>query len=251
MDSIFAATYLSFGTRQKVFESAFYERFEFLSTLFQQHFNTTWDIQQEYESMLEKYSDCVSYNTANDANPEISGLDEIIEEYEGEEDDQDGEEESGLKTLQRHIQRMENSKRYNQLSLLASFVYPIIDSYWVTLCGLSSLNFVGRVPMSLVPTLSQWIGMHLISGRRTIYGEVLSMEYHQHVLRSLLNNGILQKESAKEVLTPDTQMLMQVLGVSTKDDIISFTDKVNTYNGKKGILTVENRVLREVIYSKR
>jgi hypothetical protein len=220
LDSIFAVTYLSFGSRVKVFESAFYERFEFLSTLFQQHFNTKWDIQHEYETLKEKYSDCISYDLSDDVG---STLDDILEEYE----DEDNEEE-GPKMIQRLIQRLEDGKRYNQLSLLASFLYPIVDSYWVTLCGLSALNFVGRMPMSLVPTLSQWIGMHLISGRRTIYGEVLSIEYHQHVLRTLLCTGVLKKEAAKDILTPDTQMLMQMLGLSTHDQIVSYSDEVKT-----------------------
>lgn len=46
LDSIFAATYLSFGTRVKVIETVFFERFEFLASLFQNHFNTLWNIKQ-------------------------------------------------------------------------------------------------------------------------------------------------------------------------------------------------------------
>lgn len=218
LDSLFAVTYLSFGTRVKVFESVFFERFEFLSTLFQTHFNTTWDTQKEYENLKQKYSDCIDSSDPS----QVNSLEDIMEE-----DEEEGKSSEVPKMIERFIQKPENSKRHNQLSLLASFVYPIIDSYWVTLCGLSALTFVGKIPVSLVPTLSQWIGMHLISGRRTIYGEVLSIEYHQHVLRSLLCGGILQKESGKDVLSPDTQMLMQVLGLSTNNEIISYSDKVS------------------------
>lgn len=46
LDSIFAATYLSFGSREEVIEAAFVERFEFLAILFQCHFNTSWNIKQ-------------------------------------------------------------------------------------------------------------------------------------------------------------------------------------------------------------
>lgn len=117
------------------------------------------------------------------------------------------------------------TKEFNQLNLLASFVYPIIDSFWVTLCALSALNDVKALPLSLVPTLSQWIGMHLISGRRTIYSEVLSTEYSQHTLQSLVQWGLLSRQSAKLVLSPDAQMLMQALGLSTNDDLILQVEK--------------------------
>lgn len=122
------------------------------------------------------------------------------------------------------IQRLalggEHKKSFNQLNLLASYVYPIIDSFWVTLCALSALNDVKALPLSLVPTLSQWIGMHLISGRRTIYSEVLSTEYNKNTLQSLVQLGLLDRKSAKLVLSPDAQMLMQALGLSTNDDLI-------------------------------
>ncbi|KAI8088601.1 male sterility protein-domain-containing protein [Thamnidium elegans] len=188
LDSIFAATYLSFGTRVKVIESVFIERFEFLATLFQYHFNTLWNIKQEYADLKQKYSAF------------LGPLDE-----------------SGI--MQRMI-LSDKMKQFNQLNLLASFIYPIIDSFWVTLCALSALNDVKALPLSLVPTLSRWIGMHLISGRRTIYSEVLSTEYNQTTLQSLVQLGLLDKKSAKLVLSPDAQMLMQALGLSTNDDLI-------------------------------
>lgn len=103
-------------------------------------------------------------------------------------------------------------------------MYPIIDSFWVTLCALSALNDVKALPLSLVPKLSQWIGMHLISGRRTIYSEVLSTEYNKNTLESLVQLGLLHKKSAKLVLSPDAQMLMQALGLSTNDDLILQTE---------------------------
>lgn len=126
-----------------------------------------------------------------------------------------------------------NSKEFNQLNLLASFVYPIIDSFWVTLCALSALNDIKALPLSLVPTLSQWIGMHLISGRRTIYSEVLSTEYSQHTLQSLVQWGLLCRKSAKLVLSPDAQMLMQALGLSTNDDLILQVEYEKVYTKDK------------------
>ncbi|KAL7331641.1 hypothetical protein PS15p_203807 [Mucor circinelloides] len=186
LDSIFAATYLSFNLT-KVAESIFIERFEFLATLFQYHFNTLWNIKDEYQRLKLKYQEYMNEN---------------------------GE------MLERIVTKINLSKRYNQFSLLASFIYPLIDSFWVTLCALSALNDVRALPLSLVPTLSQWIGMHLISGRRTIYSEVLSTEYNQTTLQSLVQWGLLIRKSAKLILSPDAQMLMQALGLSTNDDLI-------------------------------
>ncbi|KAG1436148.1 hypothetical protein G6F57_020793 [Rhizopus arrhizus] len=62
--------------------------------------------------------------------------------------------------------------------------------------------------------------MHLISGRRTIYSEVLSAEYSQNTLKSLFQFGLLDTQSAKMLLSPDAQMLMQILGFSTNENLI-------------------------------
>ncbi|CAO3613232.1 unnamed protein product [Mucor hiemalis] len=195
LDSIFAVTYLSFGSRSNVNESVFIERFEFLATLFQYHFNTSWNIKQEYTQLRNKYDQVLGPTEEEDL-------------------------------VQRLVlsNNSEHKKLYGQLNLLSSFVYPIIDSFWVTLCALSALNDVKALPLSLVPKLSQWIGMHLISGRRTIYSEVLSTEYNKNTLESLVQLGLLHKKSAKLVLSPDAQMLMQALGLSTNDDLILQTE---------------------------
>ncbi|KAI8640682.1 male sterility protein-domain-containing protein [Parasitella parasitica] len=187
LDSIFASTYLSFGSLTKVAEMIFIERFEFLATLFQYHFETSWNIKEEYQRLKLKYQEYMGGNEG---------------------------------TLERIVTKVNLSKKYNQFGLLASFIYPILDSFWVTLCALSSLNDVKALPLSLVPTLSQWIGMHLISGRRTIYSEVLSTEYNQNTLQTLVQWGLLSKKSTKLILSPDAQMLMQALGLSTNEDLI-------------------------------
>ncbi|KAI8368464.1 hypothetical protein BD560DRAFT_424385 [Blakeslea trispora] len=208
LDSVFAATYLSFGTRTRVFETAFLERFELLTTLFQHQFNTTWDIRHEYHTLCKRYKDYIreAQDTAEEGTEE--------DQDEGVEVEEDG------TMLERLVTKVNDRKEYSQLTLLASFVYPIIDSFWVTLCALSALNDVRVFPVSLVPTLSQWIGMHLISGRRTIYSEVLSKEYSQNTLRSLVLLGVLEQKPAKLVLSPDAQMLIQALGLCTNDDVI-------------------------------
>ncbi|RCI02097.1 cyclin-dependent kinase inhibitor far1 [Rhizopus stolonifer] len=208
LDSIFAATYLSFDTRTKVFETVFLERFELLAILLQHQFHTSWDTKLEYANLRKKYK---GY---------IQEAQDMTKENTEEDKDEGVEVEEDATMLERLVFKIDNTKEYSQLSLLASFVYPIIDSFWVTLCALSALNDVRAFPISLVPTLSQWIGMHLISGRRTIYSEVLSKEYSQNTLQSLILIGVLDKKSAKLVLSPDAQMLMQALGLSTNDDVV-------------------------------
>ncbi|ORE11302.1 hypothetical protein BCV72DRAFT_115399 [Rhizopus microsporus var. microsporus] len=176
LDSIFAVVYLSLGSKgNNDTNVTFFERFEFLATLFQYYFSANWNIKEEYNHLTEKYKQ----NDKDDIN---------------------------------------NNQYFN---LLASFVYPTIDSFWVTLCALSALlDDVKALPYSLVPLLTQWIGMHLISGRRTIYSEVLSAEYSQNTLKSLFQFGLLDTQSAKMLLSPDAQMLMQVLGFSTNENLI-------------------------------
>ncbi|KAI8365635.1 male sterility protein-domain-containing protein [Choanephora cucurbitarum] len=213
LDSIFSATYLSFGTRTRVFETAFLERFELLTTLLQHQFNSTWNIRLEYNTLRKRYKDYI--REAQNATEE--GREEDNDE--GVEVEEDG------TMLERLVTKVSNSKQYSHLTLLASFVYPIIDSFWVTLCALSALNDVRVFPITLVPTLSQWIGMHLISGRRTIYSEVLSKEYSQNTLQSLVLLGVLDQKPAKLVLSPDAQMLMQALGLSTNDDVVLQAEK--------------------------
>lgn len=68
--------------------------------------------------------------------------------------------------------------------------------------------------------------MHLISGRRTIYSEVLSAEYSQNTLKSLFQFGLLDTQSAKMLLSPDAQMLMQILGFSTNENLIVMQKQV-------------------------
>lgn len=115
-----------------------------------------------------------------------------------------------------------------QFSLLASFIYPTIDSFWVTLCALSALvDDVKALPYSLIPILTQWIGMHLISGRRTIYSEVLSAEYSQNAIKSFFQFDLLSTEPAKMILSPDAQMLMQALGLPTNEDLVVKQEKVS------------------------
>ncbi|KAF7727803.1 cyclin-dependent kinase inhibitor far1 [Apophysomyces ossiformis] len=186
MDSLFSVVYLSFE-KTVVTQAELLERFGFLAELFQQHGTASWDNESVFEELYHKYKKL-----------------EVLA------DDERG--------LVRRV--VKPSEKLTRLSVLASFVYPVIDVVWVNLCALSVLGEVKGLPCSLLPTVSQWIGAHLISGRRTIYYEILSAEYSYWALESLMQIGLLTKRAVKEELSPDTQMLLQTLGLSTNDDLI-------------------------------
>ncbi|KAI8974277.1 male sterility protein-domain-containing protein [Pilobolus umbonatus] len=201
LDSIFAVIYLSFGVRVKVIEEVFIERFEFLAKLLQHHFSISWDIIKEYNVKKAQYMKDSILSTCKDEHM----IERLVINSVGE----------------------TKNEEYNQISLMASFIYPIIDSIWVMLCSLSILNDCKAFPLSLIPTLSHWVGMHLIRGKRTIYSEVLSTEYCHNALRSILYLGLIDKKSAKLVLSPDAQMVLQALGISTNDELVLKSSEYN------------------------
>lgn len=193
LDSIFAVVYLSLNTLNDDNSSVFLERFEFLATLFQPYISMSWDIKKVF----------IDHTMNSITNFFIKEYDRLLDKYKENYDMQ-------------------------QFSLLASFIYPTIDSFWVTLCALSALvDDVKALPYSLIPILTQWIGMHLISGRRTIYSEVLSAEYSQNAIKSFFQFDLLSTEPAKMILSPDAQMLMQALGLPTSEDLVVKQEKVS------------------------
>lgn len=116
---------------------------------------------------------------------------------------------------------IENNERdYTRVCLLASFIYPTLDAYWITSCSLSALRDLPYMPRKIVPVLSQWIAAHLITGRRTIYREVLSTEASQNAVDNFLSIGFIDAVHPKTKLTPDSQILLLELGVTTNEDLV-------------------------------
>lgn len=113
-----------------------------------------------------------------------------------------------------------NPVRYEQLVFLASLLYPTIDAYWITSCSLSALEAVPMLPRSIIPLLAQWIATHLITGRRTIYREVLSTESSRTATSMFMTLGFLTETPAKEKLSPDAQILLHELGIPTTETLI-------------------------------
>lgn len=120
-----------------------------------------------------------------------------------------------------------NSVRYEQLMFLASLLYPTIDSYWITSCSLSALEAVPMLPRSIVPLLAQWIATHLITGRRTIFREVLSTESSRMAADVFMGLGFLNEMQAKEKLSPDAQILLHELGIPTSEALIVLSGQSN------------------------
>ncbi|KAI8329604.1 male sterility protein-domain-containing protein [Choanephora cucurbitarum] len=113
-----------------------------------------------------------------------------------------------------------NELEYTRVCLLASFIYPTLDAYWITSCSLSALRDLPFMPRKIVPVLSQWIAAHLITGRRTLYREVLSTEASQNAVDNFLAIGFIEAVHPKSKLSPDAQILLLELGVTTNEDLV-------------------------------
>ncbi|KAI9480913.1 MAG: male sterility protein-domain-containing protein [Benjaminiella poitrasii] len=118
-----------------------------------------------------------------------------------------------------------NETEYTRVCLLASFIYPTLDAYWITSCSLSALRDLPFMPRKIVPVLSQWIAAHLITGRRTIYREVLSTEASQNAVDNFLAIGFIEAVHPKTKLSPDAQILLLELGVTTNEDLVMVSNR--------------------------
>jgi hypothetical protein len=128
--------------------------------------------------------------------------------------------------------------RYEQLIFLASLVYPTVDAYWITSCSLSALEVVPMLPRCIVPLLTQWIATHLITGRRTIYREVLSTESSKNAVDVFMSMGFLTEIQAKEKLSPDAQILLHELGIPTSEVLIELAGQ-NSDGGKTPVSPID------------
>ncbi|KAM3585808.1 hypothetical protein VKS41_002352 [Umbelopsis sp. WA50703] len=204
-EAFFSVVYLSF-TATTVAKEEVMDRFRFLVQMFEQEFAIKWDIDQQFNTILKSFVD--------------KG---IIKE-----------DSSKPSELIMALRLETDALQYEQLIFLASLVYPTIDAYWITSCSLSALEAVPSLPRSIVPVLCQWIATHLISGRRTIYREVLSTEASRIAVDVFMTLGFVTEIQAKEKLSPDTQMLLHELGISTSETLI----ELNGQNSEGGATPV-------------
>ncbi|CAO3697828.1 unnamed protein product [Rhizopus microsporus] len=207
LDSFFAIVYLSF-LEETVFEDEFMDRFRFLVQLLEREFVLDWNVEEKFETVLQEYQEK-----------------QVIKK-------QDGNKLALLVNLE------QDPMRYEQLMFLASLVYPTVDAYWITSCSLSALEAVPMLPRCIVPLLTQWIATHLITGRRTIYREVLSTESSRVAVDVFMSMGFLTEIKAKEKLLPDTQILLHEFGIPTSEILIELKGQ-NSDGGKTPVSPVD------------
>ncbi|KAG0188479.1 cyclin-dependent kinase inhibitor far1 [Apophysomyces sp. BC1034] len=211
LDAFFAVVYLSF-TEDTVNEDEFTDRFHFLVQMLEREFVLSWDINEKLDSVITLYEKrkVISRKTNN----------------------------GGTSQLALTANMESNPLRYEQLVFLASLVYPTIDSYWITSCSLSALEVVPMLPRRIVPLLAQWIATHLITGRRTIYREVLSTESSRTAVEVFMMLGFLTEIQAKEKLSPDAQILLHELDIPTTETLIELSGQ-NSDGGKTPVSPID------------
>ncbi|KAI7869336.1 male sterility protein-domain-containing protein [Spinellus fusiger] len=195
-EALFAVVYLSDGSKQ-VSENDLFRQFTFLVELLKDEFVYPWDRKKEFSRLFKRYIKQDILTVVN-----------------------------GTNTYEKKMTMDSDHTEYTRICLLASFLYPILDAYWITSCSLSALRDLPYMPRKIVPILSQWIAAHLISGRRTIYREVLSTEASQNAVDNFLVIGFIDAIHPKTKLSPDAQILLLELGVTTSEDLITVSDRM-------------------------
>ncbi|KAG2172784.1 hypothetical protein INT43_000131, partial [Umbelopsis isabellina] len=191
-DAMMSIVYLSFSTAT-VTRQQLSDRFKLLSSLFRLQFDFTWDDDQMFDQLVSLFQNK-----------------DILKKSADKED-----------TFDRLITSETDAVEHDKICLLASLLYPTLDSYWITLCSLSALEDLPYIPRKLVPILTQWIATHLLSGRRTFYREVLSTEISDYAVHAFLALDCLNQVHGKEKLTPDAQILLLELGINTNEDLLT------------------------------
>ncbi|KAI8976058.1 male sterility protein-domain-containing protein [Pilobolus umbonatus] len=206
LDAFFAVVYLSFF-ESTILEDEFMDRFRFLVQLLEKEFVLQWDVEEKFSTVIEAY---IQKNFIRRRDRQLLLL-----------------------------INMENEPfSYEQLIFLASLIYPTVDAYWITSCSLSALEAVPMLPRCIVPLLAQWIATHLITGRRTIYREVLSTESSRTAVDVFMSMGFLTEIQAKEKLSPDAQILLHELGIPTSEILIELSGQ-NSGGGKTPVSPVD------------
>ncbi|KAI7896859.1 male sterility protein-domain-containing protein [Mucor mucedo] len=201
LDAFFSVVYLSF-LEDSVLEDEFMDRFRFLLQLLEREFVLDWNMEIKFEAMISSYV-----------------RKQIIRVHDN--------------RLLLLVNLENDPIRYEQLVFLASLVYPTVDAYWITSCSLSALEAVPMLPRCIIPLLTQWIATHLITGRRTIYREVLSTESSRTAVDVFMSMGFLTEIQAKEKLSPDAQILLHELGIPTSEVLIELSGQNNDGGSKR------------------
>jgi glycerol-3-phosphate O-acyltransferase len=191
-EALFSVVYLS-GT-QTVSRQDLLAQFTFLVRLFKHEFIYPWHRQEKFDVLVKWF---LKKNLLTETN----GVYEKV------------------------VTAESNQEEHTRVCLLASFIYPTLDAYWVTSCSLSALRDLPFMPRKIVPVLSQWIAAHLITGRRTVYREVLSTEASQNAVDNFLAIGFIDAVHPKQKLSPEAQILLLELGVTTNEDLVMVSNR--------------------------
>jgi glycerol-3-phosphate O-acyltransferase len=191
-EALFSVVYLS-GT-QTVSHEDLLAQFTFLVRLFKHEFIYPWHRQETFDLLVKWF---LKKNLLTETN----GVYEKV------------------------VTAESNQEEHTRVCLLASFIYPTLDAYWVTSCSLSALRDLPFMPRKIVPVLSQWIAAHLITGRRTVYREVLSTEASQNAVDNFLAIGFIDAVHPKQKLSPEAQILLLELGVTTNEDLVMVSNR--------------------------
>ncbi|KAI8638017.1 male sterility protein-domain-containing protein [Parasitella parasitica] len=213
-EALFAVVYLS-GVKETTKKDLF-AQFTFLVRLFKHEFIYPWSRKEKFDLLLEWF---VKKNL-------------LVVNEEGQ--------------YTKAVTIENNEVEYTRVCLLASFIYPTLDAYWITSCSLSALRDLPFMPRKIVPVLSQWIAAHLITGRRTVYREVLSTEASQNAVDNFLAIGFIDAVHPKTKLSPDAQILLLELGVTTNEDLVMVSSRKNEELGdlSSGAHESENIILK-------
>ncbi|ORZ25509.1 male sterility protein-domain-containing protein [Absidia repens] len=205
-EAIFSVVYLSYGSTATFSRDELFAKFIFLVRLLKDEFIYTWAIDETFDQLLLWFSEkgfIVSREGKGDGHYE----------------------KLAMKKKASDDNNNEKKDDYSRICLFASFLYPTLDAYWITSCSLSALRDLPYMPRKLVPVLSQWIAAHLISGRRTVYREVLSTEASQNAVDNFMAIGFIDAVHPKTKLSPDAQILLLELGVKTNEDLVMVADR--------------------------
>ncbi|KAI8883657.1 hypothetical protein K501DRAFT_219064 [Backusella circina FSU 941] len=193
-EALFSVVYLA-GAEKKVSRRDLLSQFTFLVRLFKHEFIYPWNREDKFDILVKWF---IKKNLLIDM--------------------QDG-------SYEKVVTADNNEEEHTRVCLLASFIYPTLDAYWVTSCSLSALRDLPFMPRKIVPVLSQWIAAHLITGRRTVYREVLSTEASQNAVDNFLAIGFIDAVHPKQKLSPDAQILLLELGVTTSEDLVMVSNR--------------------------
>ncbi|CAO3629118.1 unnamed protein product [Cunninghamella blakesleeana] len=194
-EAIFSVVYLSYGPQVLISKNELYSKFMFLVKLLKDEFIYTWNPEKTFERLVDWFCN-KGFLSLKDDNQ-----------------------------YQKLAMKDTDHKDYTRICLFSSFLYPTLDAYWITSCSLSALRDLPYIPRKIVPVLSQWIAAHLISGRRTVYREVLSTEASQNAVDNFMAIGFIDAVHPKSKLSPDAQILLLELGVKTNEDLVMVANR--------------------------